>query len=233
MEKIKTEIFLDGPTEKEIIENRSERIKGYTFNPSLFKNLGVTNYVNRSIEFAKIASGKSISLEVIADDVDEMTRQAILLSNISDNVSVKIPILFTNGQYTDKVLTKLVAEKVKLNITAVFTLDQVKMILPIVKNTDTIISVFAGRLFDIGLDANKIMDDICKFVHDNSDCRVLWASPRMSFDYFAAGNINCDIITMSVPLYKKLSLVGKKPEQYSIDTVKMFFDDAISSGYKF
>ncbi len=233
MEKKKTQIFLDGPTEEEIENIRSEDVMGYTFNPTLYKNLGVKDYLRQSEKFAKISDGKSISLEVIADSVDEMVRQALLLSKLGKNVSVKVPIVFTNGKSTQPVIQRLVDSQVKLNITAIFTIEQIMKILPIIKDSNAIISVFAGRIFDIGLDANSIMEIICKYVHKNSNCKVLWASPRMSYDYFSANKIGCDIITMSVNLYKKLILVGKDPEQYSVDTVKMFFNDAKASGYQF
>ena len=118
------------------------------------------------------------------------------------------------------------------NITAVFTIEQIKWILPTIKDTNAIISVFAGRLYDIGLDAKEIMQEMASYIHENSKCNLLWASPRMHFDAITAQATNCDIITMTNSMYKKMSLLGKSPEQYSLETVKMFYDDAIASGFK-
>lgn len=233
MFNLHTQIYLDGLSEKQIIESSNEDISGYTFNPTLFKNMGVENYLDECQKFVHLVKGKPISLEVTGDDEKTIIRQANLLSQMGDNVYVKIPVTFTDGSYTTKVIEHLKEKEIKLNITAVFTIDQIKEILSPIRDTKNIISVFAGRLYDIGLDAKKLMEEMGKYIHDESNCRLLWASPRMSFDLFSAHNAKTDIITMSMPIYEKLVLINKDPIDYSLETVKMFFDDAKKSGYIF
>ena len=233
MSDFETEIFLDGLSELEIAEVDSNLIKGYTFNPSLFKKLEVTDYLQHCKNLVKLVKDKPLSLEVTSDTNEEIIRQANILSSLGKNVYVKIPITLTNGSSNEEIINTLVDQKVKLNITAVFTIDQVKKIIPSIKETESIVSVFAGRLYDIGIDAKKSMQEMGSFIHENSDCKILWASPRMSFDYITAKDVKCDIITMGMDHYKKLSLIGKDPADYSLDTVKMFFKDANAAGYAF
>lgn len=233
MTKFKTQIYLDGASEDEISDYKDNNIHGYTFNPTLFKNLGIKDYLSHSKKLVKLVEHKPISLEVTGDDKETIVRQALLLSELGENVSVKVPITFTNGIYTTHIIEKLIDKGVKLNITAVFTIDQVKEIIKPISNTECIISVFAGRLYDIGIDAKEKMQEMGEFIHENSKCKILWASPRMSYDLIVANQVNCDIITMSIPLYKKLSILSKNPSEYSLETVKMFFNDAKKSGYTF
>ena len=176
---------------------------------------------------------KPVSLEVIADEELNMIKQAKTLSSLSENVFVKIPITFTDKKFTDIVIKKLVEEKIKLNITALFSIKQIKKILPIVKDTETILSVFAGRIYDCGQDANKIMREICQITKNDSKCKVLWASPRMPYDYISAINCGAQIITMQLSQIKKLKMFGKNLEEYSLETVKQFYNDAEESGFKF
>lgn len=225
-------IYIDGPTEEEMIEMSNESISGFTFNPSLFKNLGVTDYLDYSKRMQQISGSLPISLEVIGDNYDEIVTQGRKLAELGSNVYVKIPITYTSGESSIDSIKTLSEEGINLNITAVFTIDQIKKILPTIKDSNAIISVFAGRLFDIGLDAKEIMKDIAEYIHSNSNCSLLWASPRMHYDAISAEEINCDIITMTCTMYKKMSLLGKSPEDYSVETVKMFFNDAQASGFK-
>jgi transaldolase len=231
MKKNRTIIYADGASLDQI-KKIDPLVKGYTFNPSLFRKLGVKNYLSFSKILSKKIKKKSISLEVFADDEINMIHQAKKLSNLGNNIYVKIPITFTNGKSTKNVIKELIKLNVKLNITAIFTLKQVKKILPIVKNTKTILSIFAGRIYDTGIDANKIMQSICKLVHKNSKCLVLWASPRMIYDLIQANKMNCDIITLPVDLIFKKKNFGKKLESYSLETVKNFYQDSLKSKYK-
>ena len=229
MKKIK--LFADGPTLDEI--KKFKDIDGYTFNPSLFKKLNVKNYIEFTNKILELINDKSISIEVLGDDEITCYDQAKKLSALSKCISVKIPITYTNGKLTNKLINKLVKENIKLNITAIFTLQQIKEIIDIVKNTDTILSVFAGRLFDIGIDANDKVKEISKFTHDHSNCKILWASCRQAYDYINAIKSNADIITMGTSTIKKLKLLNSKtPEAYSIETVKNFYEDAKNSGFK-
>jgi len=233
LESLKSiKIYADGPSVDEIKQLNKDIVEGLTFNPTLFKNLGIKDYLEHCKNLTNEYSNYPISLEVIADDYDEMAKQGLKLGKLADNVFVKIPITYTNANSTLEVLQYLVSKNIKLNITAVFTIDQVKEILPSIKSSKSIISVFSGRLFDIGLDAVTCTKDISDFVHNSSNCKVLWASPRMVYDIINAINANCDIITMPYNLIKKIDLFNKTADDYSLDTVKMFYNDAKKANYK-
>lgn len=225
------DIYCDGPNLQELAQTNRNIVRGYTFNPTLFRSLGVINYYEHCCKLVKLCKPSPISLEVLADDKEGMIRQAQMLNGLGDNIYVKIPITFTSGETTFQVIKALVQKKVKLNITAVFTKRQVDFILPTLRDSNSIISVFAGRLFDIGVDATVATGKIAKKVHAESNCRVLWASSRMIHDAKSAYKAGCDIITMKPALIKKISLFEKTPESYSLDTVRMFHNDATSSGY--
>lgn len=226
------QIYLDGPSLDQIKECDQLLVDGFTFNPSLFKSLGAVDYVSFCRDIIDIESSKPVSLEVISDDYKSTVDQALILSSLSDNINVKIPITFTDSQSTIKVIRELIKKEIKLNITAIFSLKQIQEILQEIKNTDTILSVFAGRLYDIGIDAKVKMKEISEYVKKNSDCRLLWASPRMIYDVISAIETNTDIITIQYSLLKKINLFGLKPEDYSLETVNMFYNDALSSKYK-
>ncbi len=227
----KTLIFQDGPTLNEI-KIFFNKVHGYTFNPSLFKKLGATDYLDFTKQILQHTKGRSVSIEVFADNHDDCYAQAKKIKSIDPNIVVKIPISYTNGKSTTNLISKLVEDKVNLNITAIFTIDQIKKILPEIKNTKTILSIFSGRLFDIGLDAYKLFNEMNNHVHDNSNCRTLWASCRMAYDYKLAQKAGADIITMPTDLINKLEKFGYDPTEYSLDTVKTFFEDAKKSDFK-
>ena len=229
--KFPIKIYADGPTLDEIENFDKDIIQGYTFNPTLFRKLNVTDYLGHCREVLNLCGNMLVSLEVIADGQDEMIRQARKLGELGKNVLVKIPISYTSGESTINVIKTLVNNGIKLNITAVFTKKQVETILPCLSETKSIISIFSGRLFDLGLDAVGITKEIAELIHEQSNCNILWASPRMVYDIINACDANCDIITMQSALINKLPLFNKLPEEYSIDTVKMFYKDAIESGY--
>jgi len=226
------ELYADGLNLNEFEKDYGVEIDGYTFNPSIFKKNGANDYLEYSKELIKRSENKPISLEVFADDTDGMIKQAKILNSLSDNIYVKIPISFTNGEYTLDVLKELNSQKIKLNITAIFTLEQIKKVLPILEKSNSILSVFAGRIFDCGKDANKLMKEICEIVNKESQCKVLWASPRMSYDYINAINCGAKIITMQLSQIKKLQMFKKDLTEYSQDTVKQFYNDAKESGFK-
>ena len=229
--KKKIKLYADGLRLEEFNKDYGIEIDGYTFNPSIFKKNGAKDYLEYSKNILLKSQKKPVSLEVLADDEKRMIDQAMILSSLAENVFVKIPIVFTNKKYTSAVLKKLVNKNLKLNITAIFTLDQIKEILPIVKNTETILSIFAGRIFDCGVDAKKVMIEICNFVKNNSNCQTLWASPRMPYDYISAAETGTNIITMQLSQIKKLSIFEKALEEYSVETVKQFYNDAKDSGF--
>lgn len=230
--KKKIDIFLDGPTLEEIKSTNSSAIKGYTFNPSLFRANKVTNYLMHCKKLIKLIDNKPVSLEVIADDEKNMIRQAEILSDLGKNVFVKIPITNTKGKISKNIIKDLSSKNINLNITAIFTLAQVKEIINYLNNQAHILSIFAGRIYDIGIDALQHTKKINKFIKKNSNCKSLWASPRMVYDLHNAINARSNIITMSPQLLKKIDLFKKSPKKYSLETVKMFYNDAQKAKYK-
>ena len=228
----KIKLYLDGPSIEQINEDHKVQIDGYTFNPSLFKKNGAKNYLEYSKKILYECNDKPVSLEVIADDELNMIRQAKILDKLGKNVYVKIPIVYTNGESTFNVIENLCKENIKLNITAIFLIDQIRKIIPLLKDTSTILSIFAGRIFDSGIDAKEKMIEINNYVHQNSSCLTLWASTRMAFDYIVAEKIETDIITMQLDHLRKLKLFGTSPLEYSTNTVKQFYKDAKDSGFE-
>jgi len=222
-------LYADGPTFNEIDKLK---VDGYTFNPSLYKKLGAKDYLEFSKQIIKKIPKKPISIEVIGDSYEECLREAKVLSKLSSNIYIKIPITFTNGASTVKLISSLANEKIKLNITAIFTIGQVKEILPVLKNSNSILSIFSGRIYDIGLDAAQKFFEISTFIHDNSNCMSLWASCRMAYDYITAEKCNADIITMAPSLIDKMKLFKKDPLVYSKETVISFYDDSLKAGFK-
>ena len=225
-------LYADGLNLDEFNKDYGIEIDGYTFNPSIFRKNGAKDYLDYSKKVVSLSNTKPLSLEVFVDDKDGMIKQAKILNSLGKNIYVKIPISFTNGNFTHEVISELSNQNIKMNITAIFTIEQIRKILPIVKNKNAILSVFAGRIFDCGKDANKIMKEICHEVKNSSNCEVLWASPRMSYDYKNAINCGAQIITMQLSQIKKLKMFNKSLDDYSLETVKQFFIDAKSSGYK-
>ena len=223
-------IFLDGPNFDEI--RKLKKVNGYTFNPSLFKKLGAKDYITFVKKIIKLTSKKDVSIEVIGDNHSECLKQAIKISKISKFISVKIPICYSNGKSTKKLITKLVGLNIRLNLTAIFTLKQIKDILPIIKDTKSILSIFSGRLYDIGIDAAYEFKKISNYVHKNSKCKTLWASCRMPFDLITSKKCNADIITISPNLFLKSEKFGYSSLKYSRETVKGFLTDAKKSKFK-
>lgn len=226
-------VFLDGPKIDEIGIKLPINIDGYTFNPSLFRKNNVSDYLSYTKEILNKCGSKPVSLEVISDASDEMVRQGKILGNLKENVYVKIPIVFSNGKSTKEVIKKLIKHNIKLNITAIFTLDQIKSIINDIENTNTILSIFVGRIFDAGIDGERIIENINSYIRNNSKCKSLWASTRMPFDILKAIKTKTDIITMPVEQIKKLSKFGKNLDLYSAETVKQFYEDALLSNFKF
>ena len=224
-------IFADGLTLEEL-KNYKNLVDGFTFNPTLFRQLKVKNYLDYSKKILKLSDEKPVSLEVIADNHKEIIYQAKKLSDLSDNIYVKIPVVYTNGKSTIKTIEALIEKKIKLNITAIFLLDQIKFIMNSIKDSNSILSVFAGRIFDSGRDASQIIRTMSSYVHKNSKCKILWASPRMSYDVISARKTNCDIITLPTSLIKKMRLFKKNLRDFSVETVRMFYNDAKKSKYK-
>ncbi len=232
--EIKTKIFCDTADIK-IIKRLSKKtlVDGFTTNPSLMKLSGAKNYKNYSKKIIKICKKKSISLEVIADDFIQMEKQAYKIKSWGSNVYVKIPVTNSKGYSSAKIIKRLSDNGLKLNITAVYTLKQVKKIIKCVnKNSHTIISIFSGRMSDVGKDPIPIIKQSVKITKKMNKIKILWASTREAYNYTQAIDCKCDIITMPPNIIEKISKFGKSFERLTLDTVKTFYKDALSANFK-
>jgi len=230
----KIKIFADGADKKSILELfKKPWIRGFTTNPTLMKKAGITNYQSFAKDILKTVKTKPISFEVFSDDFSEMERQAKLIASWGKNVYIKIPITNTKGKSSFGLIKKLTSENIKLNITAVFTLEQIKHILPALsKRTPVVISVFAGRIADTGKDPMPIMKSAKKLLKQYPKAELLWASPREFLNIFQAEQTGCNIITVQPDILAKSALVGKSLKAFSLETVQMFYNDAKAAGYK-
>jgi len=235
LEELKIKIFSDGADLQEMIEmSEKPLIKGLTTNPTLMRKAGITDYKNFAKQALKQIRVKPISFEVFSDDLEEMKKQALEIASWGDNVFVKIPITNTKGESTVPVLTFLTSREVKVNITAIMTLNQVKKIIPAINPlVPSYISIFAGRIADTGVDPQEIVTDAVKILNEFSQkSEVIWASPRELLNIYQADAIGCHVITATKEILQKSELVGKNLESYSLETVKMFRRDALESDYK-
>ena len=233
LNRLQVKIFADGANLKDIIEmNSNPLIKGLTTNPTLMKKEGVKNYKSFAQEVLSVVTDKPISFEVFSDDLDEMYRQALKIASWGENVFVKIPITNSQGISTNKLVAKLVKDGVKVNITAVMTLEQVKLIsLSLVPEVPNYVSIFAGRIADTGVDPIDIMKKSLELLRPIKSTELIWASPRELLNIFQASDIKCHVITATTDILKKLNLVGYDLNKYSLDTVRMFYNDAVESKF--
>ena len=234
IEDLKVKIFSDGANKKDMLDMSSKTfIKGLTTNPSLMKKSGVKDYEAFAKDILSTIKEKPISFEVFSDDFDEMEKQAMKITSWADNVYVKIPVTNTKQESSKELIKRLVEKKVKLNITAIMTLDQVKTVLSVLDNkVPSIISVFAGRIADTGKDPISLMKECLTEMNINPKSELLWASPRELLNIIQADQIGCHIITATKDIIKKLKLANYDLEDYSLDTVKMFYKDAVDAGFK-
>ena len=232
--KINTKIFADGADLNSIKDlNDNPIVKGFTTNPSLMKKAGVENYETFAKEVLEIIGNKPISIEVFSDDLDEMYDQALKIASWGKNIYVKIPITNTKNDSVFEITEKLSKEDVKLNITALMTYDQVSNIFPALSDSPgAYISVFAGRIADTGVDPLPVMKKVLKLISSNKNVELIWASPREVFNIIQASDIFCQIITVTPDIINKLSIIEKDLNEYSLQTVKAFYKDALSAGYK-
>ena len=231
---MKTKIFCDSADFRTIKKfNNNPLVCGFTTNPSLMRLSGARNYKNYSLKILRVCKKKPISLEVFGDTFDEMLRQALMINSWGKNVYVKIPVVNSRGLYSGKVIKVLSKKGVKLNITAVYTVNQVKKILKsISKNSKTIISIFSGRMSDVGKDPVPIIKESVKLTKKMKKVEILWASTREAYNYLQAKNYNCRIITMPPSIIEKISKFGKTYEELTLDTVKKFLKDSKESNFK-
>lgn len=232
-EQLNVEVFADGADiESMKSAYRNNEVDGFTTNPSLMAKAGVSDYKAFAEEAVREIPDASISFEVFADDLDTMEREAEILKQYGDNVFVKIPIVTTDGESTIPLIEKLSANQVRLNVTAVYTLDQVKAITEAVtEGVPTYVSVFAGRIADTGVDPLPLMKDAVEVTHSKDGVKLLWASCREVINVIQADEIGADIITCPADVVKKVNNnLGKDINELSVDTVKGFAKDIQASG---
>lgn len=228
-------IYADGADVRDMVAARDAGIvKGFTTNPTLMRKSGITDYASFAKEALAATGSMPISFEVFADEFDEMERQAKLIATWGDAVYVKIPITNTRGESAVPLIRRLSAAGVKLNVTAILTLEQVRDVVHALDpDTPAIVSVFAGRIADTGVDPVPLMREAAQICAAKPKAELLWASPRELLNIFQADEVGCHIITVTSDILKKYStMVGKPLDELSLDTVKMFFNDAAAAGFK-
>ncbi len=232
--KKKTKIFCD-IAELDTIKrfNKKKIVKGFTTNPSLMKKAGAKNYENYSKEILRICKNKPVSLEVFADEYNGIKKQALKINAWNKNIYVKIPVTNTKGIYMGKIIKELNNNNVKLNITAVYTHQQTKKILKSInKKTKVIISIFVGRASDVGRDPIPEIEKSIKAAKKFKNVEILWASVREPYNYIQAKHLGCHIITIPPPIIEKIEKFGKSFQDLTNETVKTFYKDAVSAGFK-
>lgn len=233
MNNLKVKIYADGADLNSMLKEYNKGlVRGFTTNPSLMKKAGVKDYKKFGKEVVSKITDMPISFEVFADDEELMIKEAREIATWSENIYVKIPVVNTKGEFNKNVINTLSKENVKLNITAVFTIDQVKYILEnLEKDSNAIISIFAGRIADTGVDPIDLVKESVELAKEYKNVEILWASCRELYNIFQAENSGCHIITVQNSILDKLDNVGKDLTKYSVETVQDFFKDANSLGF--
>jgi len=227
-------LFADGADLEGILSlYANPEIQGFTTNPTLMRQAGIEDYEMFARRLLEAVPDRPISLEVFADDAADMERQAVKISAFGDNVYVKIPVTNTKGEFMGPLLGRLVADGVKVNVTALMTVGQVESVIEyLAGGPAAYISVFAGRIADTGRDPIPIMTEALRVMAPHPNVELIWASPRELLNIVQADNIGCDIITVTHDVLKKLTGLGKDLDQFSLETVQMFHRDATASGYQ-
>jgi len=231
---LKIKLFMDGAEIAAMKKLYSEGVaKGFTTNPTLMRKAGITDYAAFAKEAIKAIPDLPISFEVFSDDLDAMEREARIIKSWGGDTYVKIPVTNTKGASTAPLIKKLAADGVALNVTAILTVDQVKTVAAALNpKVRSIVSVFAGRIADTGVDPVPLMTECVNILKPNPKAELLWASPRELLNVFQAEDCGCHIITATPDVLAKLALVGKDLTVYSLETVKMFYTDAQAAGFK-
>lgn len=227
------DIYSDGAVIEDMLKMKSAGIvSGFTTNPSLMKQAGITNYVAFAKEVLEKVEGMPISFEVFADDFSTMEKEALKLSSLGENVYVKIPITNTKGESSAELIQKLSSQGLKLNITAIMTIEQVQSTVDaLAAGTENIVSVFAGRVADTGVDPLPLMEEALKICSQKEGTRLLWASSREVYNIVQAEKLGVDIITVTPALLSKLSMYHMNLDELSLETVKMFSRDIETLGF--
>jgi transaldolase len=233
LEDLTVKIFADGAEKAGMLEMYAKPyIKGFTTNPTLMHKVGLTDYRAFARDIVAAIPDRPISFEVFSDEFDEMERQAREIATWGNNVYVKIPVTNTRREPAYDLVRRLASEGVKLNITAIMTIDQVRNVVDAVKDgAPSCVSVFAGRIADTGRDPVPIMSECVDILKTAPRAELIWASPRELLNIIQADAIGCHIITVTNDILKKLALIGKDLADYSLDTVKMFYDDGRKAGF--
>jgi len=230
---LKIKIFADGADYESMMALYAEPyIKGFTTNPTLMRKAGIGDYEAFGRKILDPIPDRPISLEVFADDFESMEKQARIIASWGSNVNVKIPVTNTKGEFSGKLIRRLSSDGIALNVTALLSLNQVARVAEALdENTPAIVSVFAGRVADTGVDPVPLMTEALKLLKSRPSAELLWASPRELLNIFQADQIGTHIITVTHDLLKKLANVGYDLEAFSLDTVKMFYNDALASRF--
>ena len=231
--ELKVKLFADGADKEGMLEmNANPIISGFTTNPTLMKVAGVDNYKSFAKEILTHIDDKPISFEVFSDDFDEMEKQAFEIASWAPNVNVKIPITNTKAESSIDLIKHISERGVSVNVTAMMTVDQVKSVLPgLSKGPNGYVSVFAGRIADAGKDPLPVMSEVVNILEDYQNIELIWASPRELYNVVQADSIKCHIITATNNILKKLPTLGKDLNQFSLETVQMFYHDAQEAAY--
>ncbi len=232
-DNLKVKLFADGADLAGMLEMAAKPyISGLTTNPTLMRKAGISNYELFAKNVLKEIPNKPISLEVFSDNFEEMKSQAFKISSWSENVFVKIPITNTAGESSKKLVSELTSAGVKVNVTAIMSLNQVEDVMEALDpGTSSYVSVFAGRIADTGVDPVPLMRDCLNILSSNKNTELIWASPRELLNIFQAEAIGCHVITATNDILRKLDLIGKDLEEYSLETVEMFYNDGLEAGY--
>jgi len=233
LENIKIKLFADGANLTEIEALYSDpRIAGFTTNPTLMRKAGVRDYCNFARKVLEIVPDRPVSFEVFADDLDEMQAQARIIASWGKNINVKVPVTNTKGVSLARIIRSLSDDGIALNVTAIMTVDQVRDVAAALNpDVPAIVSVFAGRIADTGVDPVPHMIACRGCLEARPKAELLWASPRELLNVFHAQEAGCHIITATPDILAKLALLGKDLAQYSLETVRMFHRDAAESGF--
>ena len=226
-------IYADGAELNGIVEMaKNPLIKGFTTNPTLMRKAGIADYKQFALEVIKAVPDRPISFEVFSDDFEEMYDQAVEIASWGKNVNIKVPVTNTKGQFAGDLVSRLSDKGIFVNITALMTLKQVSQVMDSLRgNAPAYISVFAGRIADTGRDPIPVMTKAATISRERANTEIIWASPRELLNVFQANEAGVQIITVANDILNKLSIVGKDLDEYSLETVKMFRNDALKAGF--
>ncbi|GIW78848.1 MAG: transaldolase [Gemmatales bacterium] len=233
VQDLKVKLFADG-ADLDVIAQLAQdpRIQGFTTNPTLMRKAGVADYRAFALDVLKIVPDRPISFEVFSDEFSEMEQQALEIASWGSNVNVKIPVTNTRGEFCGPLVSRLSAQGVQVNVTAILTIDQVRRVCDCLSTkTRSFVSVFAGRIADTGRDPVPVMQEAVSILKAKPNAELIWASPRELYNVVQADQVGCHIITATKDILAKLGMLGKDLAQLSLETVQMFRNDAVNAGF--